>query len=168
VAQDAPHAIESSYVVIDGDAGTLNPAFQDDSTLETDVPDVNTNEGDAPGVIDNPITDNDLDMDQIVFMWTTILGVLSTVGISLVNRLVPGITPNDDLKRAIVAGAFCIAVGLLDNLVRGTLNPTNAMASILVVFFAAVGFYQAWFKTSTLAARIEGGTSVEGNVIRVQ
>jgi hypothetical protein len=178
VAQDAPHVIEASYVVIDGDAGTLNPAFQDDTGADgADVDptgDVGTstagdeNPTDTPGVLDNPVTDGPLDMDQIIFMWSAILGVLSTIGISLVNRLVPGITPDDTLKRAIVAAVFCIVVGVLDNLVRGTLNGPNLSASILVIFFSAIGFYQAWFKTSGAAARIEGRTTTEAAVLRVQ
>jgi hypothetical protein len=146
-AQDTASAVAA--IVDVQDLGTLNPAFQDDVNTDTGNP------TDVPDTIDNPVTDQPLDMDTLLAMWLVILGTISTFAISFINRFLPGVTPDDNMKRAVVALVFCLAVGVADTLVRGVLNPTNLTATFIIIFFSAVGFYKAWFQPAGLADKIE-------------
>lgn len=143
-------------VVTWGDLGTLNPAFQTEGDRV-----------DTADVVDNPVTDSPLDTNAQLLMWQAILGFVATFIISAVNRFVPGISPDDNMKRAIMAFAVCAGIGILDTLIRGVLDPTNVTATVLVIFTAAIGFYNAWFRPAGLAGKIEG-KAVEAPVLRVQ
>ena len=106
-----------------------------------------------------PTTDNPLDgadIDATLVAWQVILGVIASIITTFANRLIPGVSPDDSLKRAIVTAVMCVVVAMIETVLRGTFNTANVLASLVVVFASAVTFYRSWFATSTLAARIEG------------
>ena len=147
----------AGYAAAEESAAPAAIVLQVESTaVPADDPGGAGNPADEPGVIDNPVTENPLDINAQIAMWLAVLGFVSTFAISFVNRLLPGVSPEDATKRGVVAFLFCVAVGLIDTIVRGTLNLTNATAAILLVFSTAIGFYNLWFKGSQMARNIEG------------
>jgi hypothetical protein len=157
----ASYAVDAPVVSAWSDLGTLNPAFQDDvdpagTTLDDDeTPPDTGNPSDEPGVVDNPVTEQPLDTNAQLLMWQAILGFFSTFLISVINRFLPGVTYDDNLKRATIAFVVCFAIGVLDTMVRGVLDLTNLTATVLVIFTSAIAFYGAWFKPAGLASKIE-------------
>jgi len=113
------------------------------------------NPSDEPGVIDNPFTENQLDINAQIAMWLAVLGFISTFVVSFINRTITGTDPDAAMKRGVVAFLFCVIVGVADTIVRGTLNLTNVTGAALLVFSTAIAFYNLWFKNSQFAAKIE-------------
>lgn len=148
----ASYADAAPVVSTWADLGTDNPAFQDATVVPTD----DVNPADTPAVVDNPATDNPIDTNANLLMWQAILGFIATFIISAINRFVPGISPDDNMKRAVVAFVICTAIGIVDAVVRDVADLTNILATVLVIFTAAIGFYNAWFRPAGFASKIEG------------
>lgn len=131
VSLDA-HAQDTGTVDVVGDAETGNPS-------------------DEPGVIDNPITEFPIDINGQIALWLVVLGFFASPVASFVNRYFA-----DPLQRGVVAFLVSLALALLDTVIRGVLNPTNLVASLLFIFVAAIGFYKLYFQPTGLDARLSG------------
>jgi len=154
-ADDAAQVPTLAMATGENPSGDPVGRWQDDGTGSVTAPPTG-NPSDVPGVIDNPVTEHPVDLDAQVAMWLAVLGFISTFIVSIVNRMVPGVSPEDHYKRGVIAFVICLAIGVLDTTIRGTLNLTNAMTSVLIVFTSAIGFYKAWFHPAGIDAKIQG------------
>lgn len=143
---------ETTAGAVDGevnpDGVTIGPA--DDLTADTPVVAPVATEGQPP-VLDQPVP-----VDPNIFMWQTVLGVVSSLATSFISRGIPGDTDDSRLKRGLALGAVVVVFAVFDVFVRGVFNPSNYLASFLTIAVTAIGFYKGWSATSGLARKIEG------------
>lgn len=101
---------------------------------------------------ENPVVQYPIDINAQIALWLIILGFISTVIVSAINRA----WPDDPTKKGLAAFLFCLMVAIADTFIRQTFNPTNLVATFLVVFASAVLFYRQFFQTTQMAAKLEG------------